>query len=141
MKNYEEFILNEIKSKKPIKVEKTIVNGQEIISFSINLNSKKFNIILFYSHLNGRIILQFFTSFHHSYSEPDVDFYLILDQFNMSCIMGNLFFTKEHEDYFISYRSNYVAEDNDFIGHSSFKEFLNASLTMIEKYDSEINIL
>jgi hypothetical protein len=60
---------------------------------------------------------------------------------NMECIMGNIFFTKEAEEYFISYRSNYVAKEEDFVGHSSFKEYLSASIAMVEKFDSEINIL
>ena len=141
MENYKDYIKAEIKNLEAIEIKEQTIDGQETIMFTIALNKKIFTFIVFHSTHDGLVIIQTFTTFHASYSAPDVEFYQILDEMNLSSVLGNHFFTKEGDNHHISYRSNYLSREDDFNGHSSFKEFLAASVGMIDKYDGELAIL
>ena len=97
--------------------------------------------MLFQSIYKEAIVNQFFCSFPQKYIMPQVDFYQIIDKLNMNCIMGHIFFIKENEDFYLSYKSNYIGDLINFSGNKSFNLFLSASVDMVTMFDNELNIL
>jgi hypothetical protein len=117
------------------------ISDQKLLGFSIKANNKIFNLVIMHAVIDDRIIIQLFTSFHNSYIEPKIDFYHILDKLNMNCIIGNIYFTKEKENFYISYKSNYIGDPINFSGNNSFGLYLSSSLDMVSIFDNELNIL
>jgi len=140
-KNYKSFILDSIETIGGNQISEQNIGGQESISFSIDLNNKLFNIILIIGEVEGIIVLQIFSTLPPSYKEPDVKFYQIIEKLNLNCIMGHIFFTKENDDYFISYKSNYISGIENFSANTSFFNFISASVDMIGVFDNELNVI
>lgn len=139
--NYKTFIIQSIQSIGGKQVSEQKIDDQASISFTIDLNNKKFNILMILGEVEDIAILQIFTTLPASYQEPDVGFYRILEKLNSNCIMGHIFFTKENDNYFISYKSNYICDVENFSANTSFVNFLTASIDMIGVFDNELNVM
>jgi hypothetical protein len=121
-------------------VQNTKVESQEMIVFNYTINSKDFNIAIFHSHIEDRIVLQLFTSLPNAYETPDLEFYQILEKLNVNSMIGLLLFSQKDEDYFISYKSNFIGDFN--AGFSRDVElFITTSLQMVSYNHSELNVI
>jgi hypothetical protein len=116
------------------------VQNQELIAFNYTINSKEFNVAIFHSLIEDRIILQIFTSLPNAYTTPDLEFYKILEKLNINSMIGCLIFTQKEEDYFISYKSNFIG-DKTLEKNRDVELFITTSIQMISVNDSELNIL
>lgn len=121
-------------------IQKTNLDTQEIIAFNYLINSKEFNIAIFHSQIEDRIILQIFTSLPNAYSSPDLEFYRILEKLNMNSMIGCLVFSKKGDDFFISYKSNFIGDYNN-INNRDIELFITTSLQMVSMNHSELNII
>jgi hypothetical protein len=121
-------------------IHNTNVQNQELIAFNYTINSKEFNVAIFHSLIEDRIILQIFTSLPNAYTTPDLEFYKILEKLNINSMIGCLIFTQKEEDYFISYKSNFIG-DKTLEKNRDVELFITTSIQMISVNDSELNIL
>ncbi len=121
-------------------VQSTSVSDQEMIAFNYTINSKEFNIAIFHSHIEDRIVFQIFTTLPNAYNRPDLEFYHIIEKLNLNSMLGYLVFTKSGDDFFISYKSNFIGDYSDW-KNRDVELFITTSLQMISLNHSELNIL
>jgi hypothetical protein len=113
-------------------VQNTNEGGQEMIVFNYTINSKEFNIAIFHT--------QIFASLPNAYSAPDLEFYRIIEKLNLNSMLGCLVFTEKGEDYFISYKSNFIGDHSDKSARD-IELFITTSLQMISVNHSELNLV
>jgi hypothetical protein len=121
-------------------VQNTNEGGQEMIVFNYTINSKEFNIAIFHTQIEDRIVLQMFASLPNAYSAPDLEFYRIIEKLNLNSMLGCLVFTEKGEDYFISYKSNFIGDHSDKSARD-IELFITTSLQMISVNHSELNLV
>lgn len=138
--SYVEHIKSYLKQIGSENIQTSNLNDQEIIAFTYTINNKEFNIAIFHSHIEDRIILQIFTSLPNAYNTPDLEFYKILEKLNINSMIGCLVFSKKGDDFFISYKSNFFG-DYSLLNDRGLELFITTSLQMISINHSELNII
>lgn len=138
--SYVEKTINYLEQIGGVDVQNTNVNGQEIIGFSYTINHKSFNLAIFHSQIEDRIVFQTFATLPNAYREPDLEFYKIIEKLNTNSMLGHLMFLEKGDDYFINYKSN-LTIDSKNENMRTLELFITTSLQMISINHSELNII
>ena len=138
--SYVEKTINYLEQIGGVDVQNTNVNGQEIIGFSYTINHKSFNLAIFHSQIEDRIVFQTFATLPNAYHEPDLEFYKIIEKLNTNSMLGHLMFLEKDDDYFINYKSNLIIDSKNE-NMRTLELFITTSLQMISINHSELNIM
>lgn len=113
---------------------------QDLMVFSHKGSSKEYSYLLLFNLDEDKVLVNLFMTFPNLYQEPDLEFYQLLESLSDNCILGYLHFMPEEEHLRINYRSNYIGDAEDFLGNKSFRNFLSASMDMVEIMDLEFGV-
>lgn len=113
---------------------------QDLIVFTHEGSAKEYSYLLLFNLDEDKVLVNLFMTFPNLYQEPDLEFYQLLESLSDNCILGYLHFMPEEEHLRINYRSNYIGDAEDFLGNKSFRNFLSASMDMVEIMDLEFGV-
>lgn len=109
----------------------SFMNDDEMFIFKIDIQDDARTIMLFVNESNQMVVVNLIFTFKQGYEKPGLDFYEIIEKLNNNLIIGNLHFLEENSIKYISYKSTYVGDANNFSGNNSFENFLSVSYDMI----------
>ena len=137
-KSINEFIYEQLKKFEITDYNDQIIPGDNVIVFKKEIDDQIFLFNLIYQPLDDIFVMRLICTYLIPFKEPGKDFYQLLEKLSGRCILGYLTFTKENDQFFISYNSQYMSKTETFYTNDSLETHLKVSFDMVGMIYHEI---
>lgn len=111
-------------------------DGVSYFTFNKDCGDKPHAFILLFNKQNSMVVCSLFMNYPAKLTKPGLDLYEILTKVSSQLILGYCNVLEENNEYFISYRSTYLADGDNFTANKSFEYFISTSFEMVAIVDS-----
>jgi hypothetical protein len=100
-------------------------------TFNKDCGDKPHAFILLFNKQSSKVVCSLFMNYPAKLTKPGLELYEILSKVSSQLILGYCNVLEENNEYFISYRSTYIADGDNFTANKSFEYFMSTSFDMV----------